>query len=168
MFRVNLSLILDYVYYGEVQLLQEQLDDFLLASSKLKISGLTGNEKEEYPDTKGVLNDTFKETQKKEYPVQKQSEQLKRERTHKPHIVSRNLSSEGDTSVEELNTLLSEHMEKIDSVYTCKVCQKTAKDKTNLGKHIESHLEGLCFTCPECQQQFRSRTALRHHRKMHN
>ena len=33
---INLNLILDYVYLGEVQLFQEQLDDFLQASSKLK------------------------------------------------------------------------------------------------------------------------------------
>ena len=163
---INLNLILDYVYFGEVQILQEQLDDFLLASSKLKISGLTGNEKEEeYDDTEVVLKDTFRETQMEEFYVQKQSMQSKRERPQKPHIVAKSLSSEGDTSVEELNTLLAEHMEKIDGVYTCKVCQKTAKDKTNLGKHIESHLEGLCFTCSDCQQKFRSRTALRLHKR---
>ena len=163
---INLNLILDYVYFGEVQLLQEQLDDFLLASSKLKISGLTGNEKEEeYDNTEGVLTDTFRETQEKEFHVQKQSMQPKRERPQKPHIVSRSLSSEGDTSAEELNTLLSEQMEKIDSVYICKVCQKTSKDKAYLGKHIEVHLEGLCFTCPECKQQFSSRESRRMHQK---
>ena len=70
---VNLNLILDYVYLGEVQLFQEQLDDFLLASSKLKISGLTGNEnEEEYEDTKDVLKDTFTEAQDKDYFLPKQ------------------------------------------------------------------------------------------------
>ena len=160
---INLNLILDYVYFGEVQLLQEQLDDFLLASSKLKISGLTGNENnEEYEDEKDVLQDTLNETQEKEYLVQKPSMQPRRER---PHIVAKSSNSEGDTSIEELNLLLAEKMEKIDGIYTCKVCQKTSKDKTNLGKHIESHLEGLCFSCNECSQQFRSRMALRHHKR---
>ena len=122
---INLSLILDYVYFGEVQLLQEQLDDFLLASSKLKISGLTGNEKEEEDeDKKYNLEDTFKETEEKGYDVQKQGMQRKRERLPKPHIVSKISTHEGDTSFEELNRLLSEQMEKIDGVYICKVCQK--------------------------------------------
>ena len=162
---INLNLILDYVYFGEVQLLQEQLDDFLHASSKLKISGLTGTGNEEdnqYEDIKDVLDDTFNEAQERNYLAQKEP---KRERTKKPHIVAKNLTSEGDTSIEELNRLLEDQMEKIDGIYTCKVCQKTAKDKTNLGKHIESHLEGLCFSCNECSQQFRSRTALRHHKR---
>ena len=133
---INLSLILDYVYFGEVQLLQEQLDDFLLASSKLQISGLTGNEKEEEEeDKKYNLEDTFKETEEKGYDVQKQGMQHK-ERPPKSHIVSNSSTYEGDTSFEELNRLLSEQMEKIDGVYICKVCQKTSKDKTNLGKHV--------------------------------
>ena len=158
---INLNLILDYVYFGEVQLLQEQLDDFLLASSKLKISGLTGNENEE--DTKDVLHDTFKEAQENDYLAQKHP---KSERPQKHHIVAKSSTSEGgDTPIEELNRLLEEQTEKINGIYTCKVCQKTAKDKTNLGKHIESHLEGLCFSCNECPQQFRSREALRHHKR---
>ena len=116
---INLSLILDYVYFGQVQLLQEQLDDFLLASSKLKISGLTGNEKEEEDeDKKYNLEDTFKETEEKGYDVQKQGMQH-RERPPKPHIVSNSSTYEGDTSLEELNRLLSEQMEKIDGVYIC-------------------------------------------------
>ena len=133
---INLSLILDYVYFGEVQLLQEQLDDFRLASAKLQISGLTGNEKEEEDeDKKYNLEDTFKETEEKGYDVQKQGMQHK-ERPPKSHIVSNSSTYEGDTSFEELNRLLSEQMEKIDGVYICKVCQKTSKDKTNLGKHV--------------------------------
>ena len=162
---INLNLILDYVYFGEVQLLQEELDDFLLASSKLKISGLTGNENEE--DTKDVLSDTIDETQEDEYIAQKQTMRPKRERERpqKHHIVAKSSTSEGDTSIQELNRLLEEQTEKINGIYTCKVCQKTAKDKTNLGKHIESHLEGLCFSCNECQQQFRSREALRWHKR---
>ena len=165
---INLNLILDYVYLGEVQLFQEQLDDFLLASSKLKISGLTGNEnEEEYEDSKDVLKNTFEEAQEKEYVVQKQPMQPRRERPHKSQIVAKSSTFEGDTPIEELNRLLEEQMEKINGIYTCKVCQKTAKDKTNLGRHIEVHLEGLCFTCNECQQQFRSRNSLRCHARMH-
>ena len=41
----NLSLILDYIYQGEVQIYQEHLDTFLEVAQKLKIEGLiTGGE----------------------------------------------------------------------------------------------------------------------------
>ena len=125
---INLNLILDYVYLGEVQLFQEQLDDFLLASSKLKISGLTGNVNEEkYEDTKDILKNTFEEVQEKDYLAQKQPMQPRKERPHKSHIVAKSTTFEGDTPVEELNRLLEEQMEKINGIYTCKVCQKNSQ-----------------------------------------
>ena len=40
---VNLSFILDYIYYGEVRLFQEQLDCFLETAQKLEIEGLLGD-----------------------------------------------------------------------------------------------------------------------------
>ena len=40
---VNLGFILDYIYYGEVNLFQEQLDNFLESAQKLEIEGLQGD-----------------------------------------------------------------------------------------------------------------------------
>ena len=40
---VNLKFILDYIYYGEVNLFQEQLESFLESAEKLEIQGLVGN-----------------------------------------------------------------------------------------------------------------------------
>ena len=39
----ELEYILDYIYAGEVQLYQEELDNFLEIAQKLKIKGLIGN-----------------------------------------------------------------------------------------------------------------------------
>ena len=39
----NLSLVLDYIYQGEVQIYQEHLDSFLEVAQKLKIEGLLRN-----------------------------------------------------------------------------------------------------------------------------
>ena len=39
----NIGFILDYVYHGEVQIHQEQLDSFLDAAQMLRISGLTSD-----------------------------------------------------------------------------------------------------------------------------
>ena len=46
----NLKNILDYIYCGEVQLFQDQLDSFLDAAQKLKISGLLTTASMEHPD----------------------------------------------------------------------------------------------------------------------
>ena len=41
----NLRFMLDYMYQGEVQIFQEQLDDFLTIAKKLKIQGLISDQK---------------------------------------------------------------------------------------------------------------------------
>ena len=40
----NLGFILDYIYLGEVQIYQEQLDDFLDIAQKLRIEGLISSD----------------------------------------------------------------------------------------------------------------------------
>ena len=40
---INLKYILDYIYNGEVNIYQEQLDSFLQSAQKLEIEGLIGN-----------------------------------------------------------------------------------------------------------------------------
>ena len=43
---INLAFILDYIYYGEVNLFQEQLDSFLESAQKLEIEGLMGKKQD--------------------------------------------------------------------------------------------------------------------------
>ena len=47
---VNLGYILDYIYHGEVNLFQEQLESFLESAQKLEIEGLIGQEGEAEQD----------------------------------------------------------------------------------------------------------------------
>ena len=74
-------------------------------------------------------------------------------------------TQDGDTDIHELNLVISGYMEKTRAgVYTCKLCQKTARDRANLGKHLETHFEGLCFSCNNCPKKFRSRNSLSVHK----
>ena len=169
----NLNLILDYVYLGEVQVIQEDLQDFLSAASKLKIAGLSSVDhiaphpgmqgKEDNVSIEGVMkiepklstNFLEEDEHKEDHPEQKKKEKI---------TVVKNPDT-GDTDMEHLNLVISEYTERISStVFTCKLCQKTAKDRCNLGKHIEKHLDGLCFSCNGCQKQFRCRDSLRLHK----
>ena len=52
---------------------------------------------------------------------------------------------------------------KIDGVYTCGNCGKTAKDKTHLTRHVETHIEGLEYNCQHCGKVCRSRNGLTAH-----
>ena len=50
----DLNHILDYIYEGQVQLYQEDLDSFLEVAQKLKINGLIGGQEEKESNTKDV------------------------------------------------------------------------------------------------------------------
>ena len=59
---VNLGYILDFIYHGEINLYQEQLDSFLESAQKLEIEGLIGHENKDqhsYTNT----NQQFKQSQ---------------------------------------------------------------------------------------------------------
>ena len=43
----NLQFIIDYIYHGEVEIYQEQLDNFLDVAQKLRIEGLIGEQNEQ-------------------------------------------------------------------------------------------------------------------------
>ena len=65
----------------------------------------------------------------------------------------------------KLEKRLTELTDKIEGIYSCKVCGKTAKSKTHVRNHIEIHIEGLSFPCALCDGTFKSKTrhALRCH-----
>ena len=163
----NLNLILDYVYFGEVQVFQEHLQEFLSSARKLKISGLSNMELDE-----DNVSDSHEEVTKMELEIISEFEaeeqyidEQKPEPKNKSEKITVARTNQGDTDLRDLNLVISEHMERTSAqLFTCKFCQKTAKDRTNLGKHIETHLDGLCFSCNECKRQFRSRDSLRVHK----
>ena len=45
---INLGFILDYIYHGEVNIYQEQLDSFLESAQKIEIEGLLGSSEDSH------------------------------------------------------------------------------------------------------------------------
>ena len=73
-----------------------------------------------------------------------------------------NLINTSDLS--EIDQKLCENMEKnSEGTYSCKLCSKTAKDKTHMKYHVETHMDGLSFPCNTCGKDFRSRNAFSSH-----
>ena len=62
----NLELILDYIYYGEVNLYQEQLDSFLENAKRLEIEGLMGMI-QEYTEENTHLDNYIKQEEQNSY-----------------------------------------------------------------------------------------------------
>ena len=62
-----------------------------------------------------------------------------------------------------MNEQLEQSLEKHMGLWKCKICDKTAKSKNNLKKHIETHIEGLDYTCNKCTKTFATSISLSTH-----
>jgi len=164
----DLNFVLDYIYQGEVQLFQEQLDSFLNVAQMLKIEGLLSNEKEDKADT----------IDQKTYPPEAEDLGLKTnldnrrqtnkafKRDHEQEESSQNvgvLTAIDSTDANEIKAKVRELIEKIDGKYSCKVCHKSSSDASNMQRHIETHIDGLSYNCQYCGKTFRTKNSLSGH-----
>ena len=151
----NLSLVLDYIYQGEVQIHQEDLENFLDIAEKLKIDGLVKmkdleTDHEEQSDEAEV---TIEDNEAFETDGQKQ---MGRRRKTRSLAVKDNSEKKGAIE-QNLGELPS-------GVYHCKVCHYVSQNKFSVRNHIETHIEGLSYSCSECHKTFRSSNSLKTHK----
>ena len=182
----NMGFILDYIYHGEVNIYQEHLDSFLESAQKLEIAGLIGgnqdrNELENPLIRQNETDEThlpqadkiFKEEQvlvsganssslvtTADSSVEKQRRQYNR-----GILDDNNKIYVGDLTPEEIEAQTKELYQKVDGEYACLHCGKTSTKISNMKFHVETHLEGLCYTCNICGKEFRSKNILRHHKQ---
>ena len=167
----NLSLILDYIYQGEVQIYQEHLDSFLEVAQKLKIEGLTSDSsavgQEEYEDLKYTDGNGIFTAQEIEAAGcdKKEVEGLSR-RKNLPKAEKTVVVTVNDNSAAE--EAMQDHLGREDGVYYCKVCNYSNNHKTKVARHIETHIEGLSYSCSTCDKTFRSRNSLHTHKSVYH
>ena len=174
----DLNNIMDYIYNGEVQIIQANLGRFISLARRLKLEGLMEDE-----DTDTQQDDPLEETHnvvendngigvKEE--ISEASESVK---AHKRYRRSKEMKKEkvevqvSSENVDELERTIEQYIETDeDGKLKCTFCGKEAFGKnrgtarSNLGKHVETHLEGLSFSCHLCDKTFRSRHSLEVHR----
>ena len=162
----NLSLILDYIYQGEVQIYQEHLDSFLEVAQKLKIEGLitgTAVKQEEYEDLDNSADmftaQDIEDTENDNEIVGVRRKSLPRSERTVAVTVKDNSAAE---------ETIQEHLGREDGVYYCKVCNYSKKKKQHVTNHIETHIEGLSYSCTVCHKTFRSRNSYLNHKYIYH
>ena len=158
----ELGLILDYVYRGEVQIYQNQIDNFLHSAKILQIVGLNivGGEDEEPFSEKLVPDNTFYEDFNKSVPINSQK--------NEPNTNSQSsvqLNFESGLNVEELERKIGENVDRIEGALVCKICGHKSNKMSNIKQHVETHIDGISIECGDCPRTFRSRDSLRFHSK---
>ena len=165
----DLNNVLDYIYHGEVQIYQHDLDRFFGIAERLKLEGLIGgNQHMGEGDSKAestleeniVTPDcTFLES------IGENSKDVNK--TTKKPVIS--VQSSNIQSLEELDQKVKESFSKnSDGLYACHHCEKSSTRISNIKEHVEVHFEGLAFPCSFCDTTLRSRNSLRvHNRQFH-
>ena len=174
---INLAYILDFIYYGEVKLFQEQLNDFIESAQILEIEGLLGNKEDQEHQEKVWQHDIEHEylEHNTEHTIDTQNDKklakiendLVKPRNHNIGLPSNKDAVRfdvGSMSAEEIEIKKNELFEQTAGVWSCLACTYTSNHTSNIKKHVETHLDGLCYNCTLCNKEFRSKNSLTKHR----
>ena len=175
----DLVAIVDFIYRGEANIFQEQLENFLALAEELELKGLSGNSEE-------VVSELA------QYPPPKQEHFLSQNepRTHFSRENKRNggLASKSEyqgamipvqgevlpmqPKFRQSVHIVPDTMAKIESMiekgtdgYSCINCSYTSKKTTHMREHVEKHIEGLEYPCNSCDRVLRSSHSWRNHKK---
>ena len=172
----DLLAIVDFLYRGEANVFQENLDSFLAIAEELQLKGLTGKTDEKVQDF---------EVDEKCLPPKLLPAFMANSNISKSSFKSQNYKPGENTTLaipgnfsgdlEELEERVKSMMEKSQNKLAngrgfadiCKVCGKEGLGY-NIKDHIEAnHLEGIVIPCNSCAKTFRCRSAFRYHSKRH-
>ena len=176
----DLQAILDFQYFGEASVHQENLASFLAIAEEIKLGGLTG---QTFGD---VLED---EDQSAKDIKTEESTRDNLRNTLKPNvnaakIASRAIAHQFSGDLEALDQKVRSMVGKGENMIVvgkqknglpmqkktsiCKVCGKEGQS-TQIRDHVEAnHLEGICIPCDKCDKTFGRRAILgMHKRKFH-
>ena len=176
----DLIAIVDFLYRGEANIFQENLDSFLAFAEDLQLRGLMGKPDEKVEDRDAGEEHLLPKLLPTSNTQKDLSEAKKEERGNK---IAR---AEGNTTVavqgrhsgdlDQLEQMVRSMMEKSENKYAngrhladrCKVCGKEGMGSA-IKDHIEAnHIEGIVIPCNFCEKTFRSRNALKLHKRSHH
>ena len=160
--------MMDYMYNGELQIFQEDLDRFLSIAKRLKLECLI-NDPNAVQEEEVNVKDT-EPIKKNETKVHQNFSSVKQEKTKHdgqetiiPKLSTDIVYPDNILQVEE--QIQQNIVKNMDGTYSCNLCGKNSgRQVGHCRNHIETHLEGLSFNCPVCEKTFRSRNSLAMHK----
>ena len=174
----DLVSILDFMYHGEVSILQEDLEEFMRVATELKIKGLEGNEaiiKTNEWQEKTFCDNANPQTQA-ENIIRQSETHIKVEQTDVTNVLlseetlQNHLPNDGKSianNLENLDMIIDSMIQKAEGTgFTCKVCGIPRKTTQSMKVHVEGkHVTGFSHPCHKCNdgKSYKSRKSLRGH-----
>ena len=167
----DLTAIVDFIYLGEANIFQEQLESFLSLAEELELKGLNGSSDEKVPE---YLEVPFTHTESR-------TDLNKMQKKTEGTISNSNVKYESNTfegtlvriqpKLKRTSTIDSDTIAKIETMiekradgYSCTNCGYIWKNTSHMKEHVEKHIEGLEYPCNLCNKIFRSSNSFRVHK----
>ena len=181
----DLIAVVDFIYHGEANIYQEDLDGFLALAGELQLKGLDGSQDEEVRQTKteenlyGLSNSKAKKSKiNPQKYIPNQMLQYRKDNTDpdiailaKKYPIENSLAPilTNKTIVhnpEDLKTTLDSMIENNvggAKAWKCTVCGREIQVRRDMRRHVETHIEGLSYPCNLCDAVKRSSNSLNSH-----
>ena len=176
--RVELEHIIDFLYNGEANIGQEELNNFLETAQELGVKGLLSNGKDE-KERKQEIDITDVKIRSKEISgsCNASSENVvvslvdfedDFEHNHSDLVQAPQNNYQLDPN-QDLDFQIETMLMKNGGAWQCKVCGKTTNQKRDLKRHAEMHIDGVSHLSGFCNKTFPTRNSLRMHKqRKHN
>ena len=164
----DIQRILDYMYHGEVQVYQEDLNHFLEVAEKLKIDGVIGTKDKNTFVKEDNREDDIEVSSEDEFLLVQEEFETKKMKKNTTRNTGEVALTVDNPTYEEAKRAVDEIVYKEGDLWFCKSCNKSAKTSGQIRLHAELHIEGLSFPCLLCSYSFRSRQKLAHHKRSHH
>ena len=150
----DLKNVLDYVYDGEVNILESEIQSFISIAQRFKLEGIGATDN---------INQSKREAETNIFNDQEASKTVAKVESFKQESVETQVTPSQDFSL-ELNKKMEENIvTNEDGSLSCYLCGKTSggpQKRGHMKQHMEIHMQGLTYSCPKCDKTFRSRNSL--------
>ena len=164
----DLQNVLDYVYEGEVQVLQDDLNRFLAIGERLKLNGLLADADIKQDIKEQQVSHEENSSPQRPNPMDSLSSDINwyNNRIFPEKVV--NVDNYSDVNEMFKDNIISNS----DGSFTCKICGKLSSKTNAFGNmkcHLQVHVGGLNHSCRTCLKTFKNKETLRLHTyKVHN
>ena len=176
----DLDAIVDFIYHGEADIYQDDLETFLALAEELQLKGLApsgdqspGKRLDVQQKPKVVKSNGTKFVQGKQelFTTTQETKPLMDDsfsdyKSLVPAAVGQVIMAV-DSNIGEIDSQMETMMERInDGEYNwkCTACGKMTKgSQTQMKRHVEVHIEGLSYPCTQCGKVSRSSNCLNKH-----
>ena len=162
----QLENVVDFIYQGEVNIFQKDLETFLLLAQELQLKGLNGS-----AANPKQLQVKEEDNQCPALTDEKQASQT--DPLVKVHSLGKNKDISDkenkviiDTTNNDLDNTISSLIEDLGrgNGFICNVCQKKLVSKRDMKDHVEAkHFKDVMHSCKQCIKSFRCRRTLANH-----